>query len=455
MSVVDAMITRAARETGIGLLVMALVLAWHCTAEAQVFSNQRAVGGVFVDPAGMLSNADVAARGELQQAIAAALDAVPDGLGQPVPVRKVSLKGLESAIRKCAESGEQLPDSVLYLGGLQQIEYVLVYPEENDIVLAGPGEGWKVNAQGAVVGVTTGRPVMLLDDLLVALRSASAPPPSVISCSIDPTPEGLRRVQSHAARLKANGNPQAAALSIEQQLGPQKISVTGVPGTSHFARVMVAADYRMKRVSMNLEPSPVPGLKSFLTMIRSSSSGVRSMLPRWWLAPDYQPLLRDADGLAWQLRGAAVKTMAENDFLDAAGVKHRTGKADAVSQRWADNMTEHYEELSVADPVFGQLRNCMDLAIASTLIVRQSLLARAGLELPMLMGSDGLPTARLNTPQHIPSKASLMYKGRWMVACGGVQINPWEIVEHVEQSDTLAGFRSEAALNDSSQWWSN
>ena len=70
MEVVDLGITPAARKTWFGLLDLALIVAWYPAAEAQVFSNQRAVGGVFVDPAGMLSNADVAARGELQQAIA-------------------------------------------------------------------------------------------------------------------------------------------------------------------------------------------------------------------------------------------------------------------------------------------------------------------------------------------------------------------------------------------------
>ena len=40
-----------------------------------------------------------------------------------------------------------------FLGGLQRIEYVLVYPDRQDIVLAGPGEGWMVDEMGTVVGV--------------------------------------------------------------------------------------------------------------------------------------------------------------------------------------------------------------------------------------------------------------------------------------------------------------
>ena len=34
-----------------------------------------------------------------------------------------------------------------------------------------------------------------------------------------------------------------------------------------------------------------------------------------------------------------------------------------MAQKWADNMTAHYDELAVAEPVFGDLRNCMQLAL--------------------------------------------------------------------------------------------
>ena len=456
MSTARPAVRRALGPIGLGLLVLALIAVGLPVAEAQQFQNTRAVGGIFVDTAGMLSNADVAARGELQRAIAKAMRAAPGELGQMTEMRKVSLKGLEAALKELADSGKALPDEVVYLGGLQRIEYVIVYPENNDIVLVGPAEGWKAAGKGSVVGVTTGRPVMLLDDLIVALRSVSSPQPSVISCSIDPSREGLQRLRAHTARLRTIGNPDSTAMGIEQQLGPQEISVTGVPGTSHFARVMVAADYRMKRVSMNLEPSPVPGLTSFITMIRTSGRGMSNMLPRWWLAPDYQPMLRDADGLTWQLRGASVKTMSETDFLDASGVKHQTGKTDPVSKKWADNMTEHYEELSIADPIFGQLRNCMDLAVVGALIVRHDLLGTAGLDLPMLMSDSGVPTAEMYTPKQVASKASLMHKGRsWTIACGGVQINPWEIIREAETSDSLATVRSALAYDNRGAWWSN
>ena len=454
MSVCLGAAVRAARRAVLVALILLLVLALCPPLEAQQFLNQRSVGGVIVLDNGLLTNADVDARGNLQRMIAEGLDAVPEGLDRSTPIRKVSLRGLDAAISECLAAGKELPDSVLYLGGLQQIRYVLVYPEQNDIVLVGPGEGWKVSPRGAVVGVTTGRPVMLLDDLLVALRSVSGPTRSVISCSIDPTQEGLQRLQGHVRTLRTIGNPQQTAMGIEQKLGPQKISVTGVRDTSHFARVMVAADYRMKRVSMDVEPAPIRGLPSVIAMMKASGSGMRNMLPRWWLAPDYQPLLRDPEGLAWELRGAAVKAMTENDRLDAAGIRQQTGRADPVCQRWADIMTRHYDELALADPIFGELKNCMDLAIVAALIVQEDLAAKAGASFPTLLDSGYLETANLAAPKQVDSKAGLVHKGRkWIIACGGVEINPWAIVDKSEQSATLRATRSESAATDPATWW--
>ena len=65
------------------------------------------------------------------------------------------------------------PAELILLGGLQEIRYIFVYPEQKDIVLVGPAEGWKVDERGNIVGKTTGRPVMNLDDLVIALRAAA------------------------------------------------------------------------------------------------------------------------------------------------------------------------------------------------------------------------------------------------------------------------------------------
>ena len=331
------------------------------------------------------------------------------------------------------------------MAGLQRVEYVFVYPEENDIVLAGYGEGWQVDVRGNMVGVTTGRPVLLLDDLLVALRTAEHAARGGITCSIDPTKEGLARLQAGAVNLAALGsNPKQVAEEIERQLGPQTVTISGVPGDSHFARVLLAADFRMKRLGMGFESSPVRGLPSYLQLLkRNSKATAQNILPRWWLTTDYDPLLTDGEGLAWQLRGRGVKAMTEDDFVSAQGDRQRTGKASPQAQTWADAMTERYDALSVKEPIFGELRNCMDLAVVAALIVKQRLAARAGLSLGALLDFNQLPTDEYMTPKQIATQANFVEtRTNYIIsASGGVAIDSWAAAAKSESSAALAAPR--------------
>jgi hypothetical protein len=331
---------------------------------------------------------------------------------------------------------------------------VLAYPEQNDVVLVGPAEGWKADARGSLVGVRSRRPVLLLDDLVTVLRAAASPDRTVMSCSINPTPEGMKRLE-RLARQPGTGAAaaQATAMAYQQQLGPQKISITGVPEDSRFARVMVAADYRMKRVSLAFDPSPVRGLPSFLEMIKPAM-GTGNAMPRFWLQPELQGLVRDDAGLAWELLGSAVRAMAETDFYDANGIAHPTGQSDAISRKWAELMTKHYDELALADPVFGDLRNCMDLAVVAALVVKENLPGKVNNRFPSLLGRDGLPTMKVDAPKQVDTQANLIKKGRnWIIAAGGVQMNPWSAVERSEVSGELAAVRGKAASQSRAAWW--
>ncbi|NQU20566.1 MAG: DUF1598 domain-containing protein [Candidatus Nealsonbacteria bacterium] len=445
------------RGTLIVSSVLLVALGLCQPVQAQLISTTRAVGGISIDTNGLLEPTAVDSGGRLRKQRMKVMQQIPDDLNGLTSIRKISLRRLDAAIQRCLDSGEDLPDNIRYLAGMQRIQYVFVVPEQNDVILAGPGEGWTVDKQGFVVGVTTGRPVLLLDDLLVALRSARQNSRQVISCSIDPTAEGLQRLREHVAGLRTIGNPQQTAAGVERTLGKQQISISGVPATSHFARVLVAADYRMKRLAMNFEPSPVKGLPSYLAMIKPGPRGMSNMMPRWWLAPDFAPLLRDAEGTSWELQRASVKAMAEEDFLTASGDRKQGGKANPVAQRWADNMTAKYDELALADPIFGQLRNCIDLAVVATLIVKEDMLRKAGCRLSAMTDSSGAEIVSFPAPQEVDSKASLLKKGRnWLIsASGGVKVDPRLVVGRVEKTDSLDATRVRALAREHEEWWWN
>ena len=182
----------------------------------------------------------------------------------------ISLSKLQSEIASAIAENRPLSEEVLYLAGLQRVQYVFVYPEENDIVLAGPAEGWVVRDDATVVGETSGRPVIQFEDLITALRTTTATQQQTISVSIDPTPEGELRLNRLLSQVRVGPGFNQSRLeeAMRNAFGPQQVSLTAVPADSRMASTLVAADYRMKRLAMNIEDSPVAGLPSYLEMIR-------------------------------------------------------------------------------------------------------------------------------------------------------------------------------------------
>lgn len=417
------------------------------------------VGGVAIDAKGVVADL----RQEVHEAVGKARlkTAVPKGIEDGLELRKFSLRGLQEAVMqvRLKDGPRTLPEEIRFLGGIQRIQYVFVYPDDNDIVLAGPGEAWRFDDMGNAVGTTSGQPVLHLQDFLVALRSAFEGERNTISCSIDPTQEGVQRMRTFLRSLTTKGairSPRqvtARKQEIEDALGLQNVTVRGIAGESRFAWTLVAADYRMKQFAMGLDEAPVKGMPSFVKLM--GTRPVQNMMPRWWMEDNYEALLTDAEGLAWELRGQGVQVRSEDELVADDGTRRGTGRVSPIAKRWADTMTENFEELVAAEPVFGHLRNCMDLAVVSALIQSENLHRKAGMELALLLNANTLETHSMPAPQHAPSQVSFLVKGSHLAitASGGVQINPWKVASKREKTDKLTSVRDDAIAPAGAEWW--
>ena len=452
----------ASAATALVLAFSFVVLTTTSWAGHQFFRN-NSVGGIAIDPQGFVRDADAASTKALLEELRNDIKPAEGAMAVPTGLRMVSLRGLNSAIKDAMQNNlGQLPESVQFLAGLQRIQYVLVYPDQNDIVLAGPGEGWKVKEDGNVVGITTGRPVLRLDNLITALRYVDQARQVGISCSIDPTEEGFQRanvLMNRARQSGGNVNLRTLEPALKQAFGPQNVSITGVPVDSHFARVMVAADYKMKRLAMNIDASPVRGMPSFLHMIRNATNIRPDVNPRWWLACDYEPLARSEDGLAWEIRGQGVKAMTETEVVNEQGQIAQTGKVDPRAQKWADIMTEKYTELTEKTAVFGELRNIMDMCVVAALIRKQGLFQKANCQVPMLVDADQseLEIAKWHAPKQIAPHCSFLRtnKGIIVTASGGIQIESWQTVNQERMDNAVKSIWSKGVEGNSSGefWW--
>jgi len=419
-----------------------------------VIGNSGRVGGISIDAAGAVSRSDTETLGRLSDARLKALTVTDSDLNAASPLRKISLRRLSAALKEKIAVREAPGSDLQNLAGLTRVEYVFAYPEHNDLILAGPAEGWRINDQGTAVGQRSGQPTLQLDDLLVALRTAKAAAMDRgISCSIDPTEEGLHHLKPllHARNLN-----EATVDRMEKALGPQRVTITGVPPGSHFAQVLIASDFLMKRLGMNFEPAPIADLPSYMQLLSSRSAPLpKNAMPRWWMAPRYEPLLKDANGRAWQIRGSGVQTLTEEGYLNSAGAVVNTGRADPTAKKWADAMTSNFEGLGKAIPVFGELRNCMDLAVIAALFVKEDLPAAARCDLSLLLDEKRLAVAEYRVPKTIDSRASLIRRGPdWILSLsGGIQIDSWSVLNLVDVKTELATTRQSAAPPSTTRWW--
>ena len=404
-------------------------------AAAQIL--QRAIGGVLIDPQGALQPAGPS----ISAARAAALrNAIPQPAAawrEPQAWRSISLRQLEAELLRLSTARQPVPDELQFLGGLSQVQAILVDPGR-DIWLAGPSEAWTIHPSGEIVGVDSGRPILLLDDLMVAFRSVESSRERSISCSIDPTAEGRRALDRFLARVKRFDR--RVLPQMEQVLGAQEITITGVPTDTHFAAVLAAADFQMKRYAMQLQPAPIADFPSYLQLVQQRSSIPRHAMPRWWLAVEYTPPACSTDHLTWELHASRVSAMTEDERILADGSVQGTGRTHPVAKQWADQMTQRYAELAQADMVLAQLHQLMDLAMVAAIIHHHDLRGLADCPLTGLFdAASPIATDVWDAPRSVASQASFIQVGRQTVvtASGGVAIDPWPVASRPQVDPAL------------------
>ena len=424
-------------------------------------NNQNNAGGIKIDAQGVVSLAianEASGTLDKKRRDAVAKKSLSADITKASPQRLVSLVRLEQKIDECLKDGKAIPDEVFFLAGLQRIDNVFVFPDDKDLVIAGPADGFAPDAVGRMIGVESGRPVIRLDDLVVALRTLVKS--LVVGCSIDPLPERLANLQKF---VKAGGPASVAAVEARFQqmddiLGLQDVRVDGVPGDSHFGLSLVEADYRMKRISIGLENPGVKGLKSHLSMIGANGNTIQ----RWWFVPLYDGIYRSEDGLAFQFAGQRVQLMSQEEMSDASG--HHTAAATTrlSTQAFAKQFTDKYPELAEKSPVFAELQNLIDLSVFAALVQKERLAEKAGWKMTTLLDEQRFSHPTFNVPKKIASLVNYKRAGSNIVGLvgGGVTIRPQQVLDKAASSsssgqrlDSIRTAAASAKRSDTHPWW--
>lgn len=408
------------------------------------------VGGVLVDPSGRLNTITGKIPSNVERFLLNDAGQFNQAIGQGSEIRKISLKSLNAILAKIAKSNklaakegralQPIPAEVRYMGGITRIEYVYYDQKNNDIIVAGKAEQLAATkGRYGLFGVKTNLPAIHLEDFVTALRTSKASGTgNGISVSIDPTDQSrvaFRRITKLASQRNISNKRLIAQL--EKEMGDQDVVLTGLPKNSRAASILALADYEMKLISMGHKVPQIKNkrnLPSFPHMLRKKRLN-KALSPRFWMAMDYDTMHKNEAGNIWRLRGQAVKTMTEDNFVSATGESKGNGKRNPIAQKWADKMTAQYSELMKGQPVFGELRNFFDMAVVAALIEKEQLLEKSGLELASLYGkNDDFTGGNWRVPTKVPTKGNLLNSKNGMIvtASGGVQLDPWAVLEKVE-----------------------
>jgi hypothetical protein len=187
-----------------------------------------------------------------------------------------------------------------------------------------------------LVGRAEGLVPIVADDIILALRAMwlTDEPPGV---SIDP--------QRDPGALGG--------------IGPyQTVVYFGGIENTRAGLYAYSSDYWMKRLAAGTVSAPVPGFKRYSDLIADADHREEGA-NRFWFYPAKAEATIDPGGtlMVFDRHGVEVLTETEFAVFDAVRARPELVRRDPLAERFARAFTEHYDELSAAQPDLGRLKN--------------------------------------------------------------------------------------------------
>jgi len=286
----------------------------------------------------------------------------------------MSLAGYFREINLILQAGETIPDGLEKLNGLSWLAGYVVDQTNNDIVLIGKNE--------------SSRPGYHAEDLIVNLQnvfdSATAP-----YCSLDPIPENILRL-NQCLNTKT-GNFKTTVKSCREAIGGQKVVVGGVPRNSRPAKIMIYADYDMKKLSQGLIKDA--GIQSCIDFSvqdsarRNNNPELGSSMSRFWFHIKESSMLNnypnfvENNGFVF-INECPVVVLTEKQISDEKGnLSDNKQDEDKSAEAFAKEMSGKFSELTKKYEVFAELENMFRLQACLRALKASESIKEAGIDL--------------------------------------------------------------------------
>lgn len=307
----------------------------------------------------------------------------------------ISLKQLVSASKAYAGSPEQwrsLPDNIRFPGSIGRVHGYVLDPETRNVF---------------IVGTSTSRREARLDiDLMIVLMDVVWAKGLTPGVSLDPSPykSSAPNVPMPISAKPGEGTRTPISLHGEPTrvldwAGPQNVRIINLPSDALVSKVLLDADYEMKRINFGLTKISDSTFKSEIEITKGEKFLKNSSF-RFWFHPI--PLnsnsVRVSSSGRVVLFDAAVQLLTES--LTVAGVG--MGESDPLAERAAAEFTRAYRKIEASPAVnppgiFALLHGTTDI------VTLCKILREAEIDYPVLDDLRRLPFRHLTGSEAIPS----------------------------------------------------
>jgi len=282
-------------------------------------------------------------------------------------IRAVSLKRLQQGLQ-AGEEYQRNSHLIMQLGGIKEIIGFIQDEPSQDIILLGYTDN--------------SLPVIYTEDLVVALRNSwlkyadlrgntyyySNP-----GCSIDPDQKVMHKLSKLGEKVLSGRTVEESRKVLSEWHNicrqPQNVRIMGIPFNSHFAEVMVQADYDMKNIVNGTDSVEIFGLHSLMEMketqvlekiLNKKPISITLSMNRFWFYPG-ENKYEESEGMVL-IRQCPVLLLTENEYNSS------DKKEDPLAIQFAHNVTVHYGELAKERLIYKELESLFRLVCIAKIL---------------------------------------------------------------------------------------
>ncbi len=347
-------------------------------------------------------------------------------------IRAVSINRLQQRLQSNKKK-DIYSQEILELGAVNEILGIILDDTNNDIILIGSTD--------------TSFPAIYTEDFVVALRNAwmryadfrgntyyySNP-----GCSIDPNQQIMQKLNTVGRKVLSSTTIENTKEILKEWHGicrnPQNVRIMGIPINSHFAKVMIKADYDMKNIVNGTDNVGISGLYSLMDMKENQilkdihnkkSISISISMNRFWFYPG-KNIYEESEGVLL-IKECPVHLLTENEYNSSGS------KEDPLAIQFSHDITAHYGELAEKRLIYKELENLFRL-VSIAKILKYKNTGSIEDRLSYLL-NDFLLT-EIKVEQSLPGQSIIReFEHReelpdgyrifhmWLPSCGGVDIN--------------------------------